>query len=149
MNGRLSRAARYALKPNAIIFGVAACLFGWAISESLRPVDEFGRTDPPLPEGTLFAASALFVASVGLATGRAGGRLLAAVLSGPLPLLHVYLLTMIPRRFEVAFLSAEYFARWLGELARMPPDLWLLSALSFAILSSASAATLRRTASRA
>lgn len=144
----MKRAARAAFRPDAIITGVAACLFGWAVAGSLRPVDEFGYSDPPFPEEALFFASALFVASVGLATGRVGGRLLAAVLSGPLPLLQVYLLAMIPYRSEVDFLSAEHVERWLGELERMPTDFWLLSALSFAILCSVVAATLRPKPSR-
>ena len=114
----------------------------------MRAVDEFGRTDPPLPEEALFFASALFIASAGLATRRAWGRLLAVVLSGPLPLLQIYLPAMIPYRSEVTFFSGEHVERWLGELSRMPADFWLLSALSFAILCSASAATLRRTPSR-
>jgi hypothetical protein len=148
MKNSLKRAARAAFKPNAVIMGVAACLFGWAVAESLVPVDEFGRTSPAFPEEVLFFSCALFVASAGLATGRAGGRLLAAVLSGPLPLLQIYLPAMIPYHFEVGFLSAEHVERWLHTLARMPADFWLMTALSFAILCSATAATLRRTPSR-
>lgn len=148
MKNSLKRAARAVLKPNAVIIGYAACMFGWAVAESLRPLDEFGRTDPPLTEEALFFASAMFVASAALATGRAWGRLLAAVLSGPLPLLQVYVFTMTPYRSEVGFLSAEHVERWLNALARMPADFWLLSALSFAILCSATVATLRRMPSR-
>ena len=147
MKDSLKRAARAALRPNAIILGFACCLFGWAVAESLRPVDEFGRTDAPLDEGALFFSCVLFAASVGLATGRAWGRLLAAVLSGPLPLFQVFLFTMTPYHFGVGFFSGEHVERWLGELRGMPSGFWLLTALSFAILCSATAATLRRTPS--
>ena len=148
MNGSLRRAARRALKPNAIIVGVACCQFGWAVAESLRPVDEFGYSGPRFEGELLFLASMMLVASVGLATGRPLGRLLAAALCGPLALLQVFIFTMLPYRFELAFLSGEHVERWLRELADIPASVWLMTALSFAILYSATAATLRRTPSR-
>lgn len=148
MENRLQCVARAALRPNAVIMGVACCQFGWAVAESLRPVDEFGDSGPRFEEELLFLASMMLVASVGLATGSPLGRLLAAALCGPLALLQVFIFTMLPYRFKLAFLSGEHVERWLRELADIPASVWLMTALSFAILCSATVATLRRTPSR-
>lgn len=145
MNGSLRRAARGALKPNAIIMGVATCLFGWSVAESLRPYhDEYEhiRRDA---EVILFLAASLLAASAGLATKSACGNLLAAGLSGPLPLLHTFIFFTISFDSEVTFLSAGHINRWLDELSDIPASVWLLTALSVAILCSATAVTLRRT----
>ena len=145
MKNRLERAARAALRPSAIIMGVATGLFGWAAAESLVPVDAFGRTDPPFPEELLFLTCTLLVASAALAAKRPVGDLLAASLCSPLILLQLFLFASIPSQREVALFSAEHVELWLRELARAPVSVWLMTALSFAILCSATAATLRRT----
>lgn len=144
MNDSLRRAARRALKPNAIILGTATCLFGWSLAEALRPAEEYGYLRHQSRE-ILCLASALLLASVSLATKRASGNLLAAALSGPLPLLLIFsfFVTWLPS--EVSFLSIRHVELWLRELARAPVSIWLMTAHSFAILCSATAATLRRT----
>ncbi|HEY9283929.1 MAG TPA: hypothetical protein VIP46_10795 [Pyrinomonadaceae bacterium] len=145
MNGSLRRAARAALKPNAIIMGVATCLFGWSVAESLRPYDEYDVHLRPGWDLLVFLSASLVAASVGLAAKSACGNLLAAGLSGPLPLLHVFIFFAIPFDSEVTFLSAGHVERWLNELSDIPASVWLLTALSVAILFSATAVTLRRT----
>lgn len=148
MNNDLRRAARRALKPDAIIPGAATCLFGWALAEAMRPrAEEYAGFQH---WETLFLASTLLVAAAGLATKKRSGDLLAAVLSGPLPLIVVFTLFLTPARFsaEVIFFSARHFELWLGELARAPVSFWLMTTLSTAILCSATAATLRRTTPR-
>jgi hypothetical protein len=144
MESRLKRAARAALKPNAVITGVATGLFGWAAAESLRPHDQYEH----LSRGELlFLSCTLLVASAALATKRPLGDLLAAFLCSPLPLIHLFLFASLPSRREVTLFSAEHIGHWLRELAAAPFSVWLMTALSFAILFSAVAATLRRSPS--
>jgi len=145
MNNSLRRAARRVLEPNAIILGAAACLFGWALAEAMRPRAEYlSVSDREL----LCVISALFLAAASLATKRAVGNLLAAFFSSPLPLLLIFSFFMNPSPSEVPFLSVKHVELWLRALARTPVSIWLMTALSIAILCSAAAATLRRTPPR-
>src|SRR5918997_2088750 len=100
MNGSLRRAARYVLKPNAIILGVATCMFGWSLAEALRPRVEYDHFSREYRE-ILCMASALLIAAACLATKRAFGNLLAAFLSGPLPILLAFTFFLIPSHAEV------------------------------------------------
>lgn len=147
MNNGLKRAARRALKPNAIILGTATGLLGWSLAEALRPPAEFDHSYGEYQE-TLCMTTALLVAALSLATKSAVGNLLAAFLSGPLPLLLIFSFFLTPIQAEVSFLSGRHIDLWLRELAGTPVSVWLMTALSIAILCSATAATLRRTIPR-
>lgn len=145
MNGSLRRAARFALKPDAIILGVATCLFGWSLAEAMRAGDVYAGVRYL---ETLFLTSVVLLAAASQATNRALGHLLAAVLSGPLPLLLSFTFFLAAWRPGAPLFSARHIGFWLRDLAHAPANFWLMTAVSVAILCSATAATLRRTASR-
>ena len=147
MNSSLRRAARYVLKPNAIILGVATGMFGWSLAETVRTFAEFDFITRP-NRMTLCLASALLLAAFCLAAKRALGNLLAAFLSAPLPLLLIFSFFLMPPWAEASFFSVRHVRLWLREWMYAPAGIWLLTGLSFAILCSATAATLRRTPSR-
>lgn len=146
MNSSLRRAAHFALKPDAIILGVATCLFGWSLAEAVRAGDGYATVRHL---ETLFLTSVLLLAAAGRATNKALGHLLAAVLSGPLPLFLIFTFFLAAWRQGVPLFSADHIGFWLRDLAHAPPSFWLMAAVSVAILCSATAATLRRPASRA
>lgn len=147
MNSSLRRAARHALKPNAIILGVATCVFGWSLAEVMLPRGEFEHAGLRYWENLLLT-SMMLAAAASLTTKRALADLLAATLSGPLTLAQAFIFFMIPARSEVTFLGVRHFKLWLDELAGTPASIWLMTGLSLAILCSATAATLGRTPPR-
>lgn len=146
----LSRAARRALTPNAIIFGAATCLFGWSLAEFMLMGEQPSYLSQEY-SANLFLTSTLLAAAASLLAKRALANLLAAALSGPLPLIQPFIFFTIPghpAHSDVAFLSFSHFESWLEELAKTPVSIWLMTALSFAILCSAAAAAIRQTPAR-
>lgn len=148
MNYSLRRAARRALKPNAIILGVAACLFGWSLAEAFGPYKGH-FTYLKFHYAQLAAVFfGLFVAAAALATRKPLGNLIAVALSAPYPTLLFEPFSMLRPDSGGRLLSAENVGHWVRHLTYTPPAVWLMAALAIAILCSATAATLRQTPPR-
>ncbi len=138
------RIARAALAPRAIIFGLAAFLFGWALMEYLRtPERQYYREDEQL---NLFIAFALLAASAGLAAGRPWSKVLSASLSSPLPLVHAYIFWGSATAAKAHLFSGAHLRFWAERLADMTAVMWLSGALSFAIFLLALPSALRQSA---
>ncbi|MDQ3907308.1 MAG: hypothetical protein M3268_03075 [Acidobacteriota bacterium] len=138
--GRLARAA---LAPRAIIFGFATFMFGWALMSYWRaPEDSYYYNGGGLDD--LIVASSLLIASAALSARSARGTLLAAVLSGPLPLIHVLIFVEgVGRRGPLLF-SGAHLVAWLHRLSAIPPFVLVASAASFAVLVLALPSALRQ-----
>lgn len=148
INDSLRRAARRALKPNAIILGAATCLFGYSLAEALRPRYGHDSYLVSVYARDVVIYLGLLIAAVGLATGKALGNLLAAALSGPMSVFPLDAFLRAVFYTEGSVLGSEHFRIWLMEVSDVPADAWLMTAIATAILYSAVAATLRRTPSR-
>ena len=94
------------LDPRAVIFGVAVFNFGWVWS---RPPDgEFYKH--------VFMAALLLASSVLILIKRVWSNLLAAVLSGYLPVQFAYEFWMLARHAEVPAFSLRHLAVFAGEI---------------------------------
>jgi hypothetical protein len=140
MGHRYGRIARAALAPKALILGLATFQFGWALSEYMLHDEHHYSADREI---FLFLSFALLSASACLTTSGERGRLAAAFLCSPLPLVHAFIFWALPRHDSVAFFSGEHIRLWLKEMGRIEADIWALTAVSFAILSCVVASTLR------
>ena len=138
MANSFGRLARAVFAPKAVILGVATCQFGWALSQFMGQTEEYHRGHEEL-----FIAFMLLVAAAGLLAHAPWGNLLSATLSGVLPLAHAFIFWDCAWDYEAPFLSAEHINNFLRHEARADTFIWLMSALSLVIISSAMAATLR------
>lgn len=143
MNNKFRRVARSVFAPKAVVLGAATFHFGWMLAVYLRPSESLYYDSDP--HSTLFFAFALLVASVSLSVERAWSNLLVAALC-PLPLLQVFIFWEDAHRAGATLFSGAHLRCWINDLARMPASLWLLTALSFVVLSLATASTLRQSA---
>ena len=141
MENGLGRIARSALAPRAIILGVSAFQFGLSLSEWMRPTEGYSNHRDEFAQ--LFLASTILAAAACLAARRASGNLLAAFLSGPLTLLQALIFFEAAHRAKSWPFSGAHINIWARELAGVPADIWLATALSFAVLACAIASTLR------
>src|SRR5918997_308544 len=113
MDGKLRRAARRALKPDAIILGAATCLFGWSLAGA------FGTYEGHFTHlkfhyaylaGNFFG---LLVGAAALATRKPLGNLIAVALSAPYPTLLSEPFSVLRLDSEGRFLSAEHVGQWV------------------------------------
>jgi hypothetical protein len=146
MKNRWARIARSVLAPRAIILGLSAFQFGLSLAEQARHLDGCFENRDAFAE--LFVAATILLSSACLAARRAAGNLLAAFLCGPMPLLHALVFFDTARRAEALPLSGAHVAVWAHELSYLPANLWLMSALSFAVLAFAITSTLRPSSPR-
>ena len=134
------RSARAMLAPKAIILGASTFQFGWALSKFMLPSEDSYSGDR---EPFLFLSFTLLAASACLTTNGTWGRFWAAFLCGPMPLVQTFVFWACARRADVPFFSIKHIGVWLEEMANAGASIWMLTLVSFAILTSAVAYTLR------
>jgi hypothetical protein len=145
MKHGLGRIARRTLAPKAVILGVSTFQFGWALTEYLPRAEERLSLDAHF---TVFLAFALLAAAACLTTGGTRGRFWAAFLCSPMPLAHAFIFWASARGAVVTFFSGEHVRVWLEDMASESASFWTLTAVSFAIFTSAVASTMRAPSSR-
>jgi hypothetical protein len=151
MGHRYARPARAALAPKAIILGLATFQFGWALSDYMLRDELHHSADR---EPFLFLSFTLLIAAACLTANGEWGRLAAAFLCSPMPLVHAFIFWAIRPYSVVPFFSVEHIRAWLEELARVDISIWALTTVSLSILGAVMVSTLRsplkpRTSSRA
>ncbi|HVG30366.1 MAG TPA: hypothetical protein VM864_11740 [Pyrinomonadaceae bacterium] len=140
MQRGFGRIARAALAPKAVILGLATFQFGWALTEFVLPVERHYSSDR---EVFMFLFFALLIAAACLTAAGEWGRLAAAFLCSPMPLVHAFIFWAPRPHVDVAFFSVDHIRLWLADLARADVSIWALTAVSFAILGAVAASALR------
>ena len=114
------------LEPKSIIFGFTVFYFFWTLAAWLRgPVAHY-----PLRTNSyenVFAAALLFVSAAGLVLNRVWSKLLAAILSGQVPLVFVFIFWLAAEDAGASPFSPRHISLWLRKLGWIPwgPWLWL------------------------
>ena len=111
------------LEPKSITFGFTVFYFFWTLAAWLRgPVSDYPFSTS---HENVFVAAMLFVSAAGLVLNRAWSKLLAAILSGQMPLLFLFIFWITAERIDASLFSPAHITRCLDELAHMPMAVWL------------------------
>ena len=130
------------LEPKSITFGFTVFYFFWTLAAWLRgPVSHYSINTTSY--GHMYVAAALFIAAAGLVLNRAWSKLLAAILSGQMPLVFLFIFWIAAERVDASLFSPEHISSCLDELARMPTEVWLWVFVSGIILAYAASSIVR------
>ena len=111
------------LEPKSITFGFTIFYLFWTLAAWLRV--PFSDYPFDTSHENVFVATMLFVSAAGLVLDRAWSKLLAAILSGQMPLLFLFIFWATAERIDALPFSPAHITRCLNELARMPVAVWL------------------------
>ena len=130
------------LEPKSITFGFTIFYFFWTLAAWLRGPGSHYNINTTSYEN-VFAAALLFVAAAGLVFNRAWSKLLAAILSGQMPLVFLFIFWIAADRPDVSPFSPEHISAWLSRLGWLPWEPWLWLVLSSIILAYAAPSIIR------